>query len=95
MVTLTKELPGQLDTRLTESEYRLTERVPLSVRPIAAPLLYVSPRNVQLAGRQRYHGKHREDEVGSLRYSDDDCLASERIGRRIAQCVAQRSQGQR
>jgi hypothetical protein len=59
-------------------------------------VIRLDERTVELTGRhQRYHGKHREDEVGSLRYSDDDCLASERIGRRIAQCVAQRSQGQR
>lgn len=34
-----------------------------------------------------YYGKHREDQVGSPRYSDEDCLISERIGKRVAEQV--------
>jgi hypothetical protein len=49
MVTLTKELPGQLDTRLTESEYRLTERVPLY-------FIYLNDRSIPLAWREPVYG---------------------------------------
>lgn len=39
----------------------------------------------------QYHGKRRLDEVGSLRYSDEDCMTAERMSVILAAAVAIRN----